>query len=137
MNKENKKTPYSIMKSAIDKTFEPSEEEIKTVNSFFLTRYISNDPSTIYIANILNCNAKNIPIDAQYKFIRNSTMEKVAFINYPKKEKLITDKELKLIMKYYKCSESVAKDYVKVLGLEKTQEILDKYKNLNKRKKGS
>lgn len=128
MNKENKKTPYSIMKSAVDKSFEPSEEEIKTINSFFLTRYVSNDPSTIYIANILNCNVKNIPIEAQYKFIRQSTMEKVSFINYPKKEKLVTDKELKSIMKYYKCNEGVAKDYIKILGPEKTKEIIDKYK---------
>ena len=132
---ENKKTPYSIMKSAVDKSFEPSIEEMKSVNSFFLTRYISNDPSTIYIANILNCNARNIPVDAQYKFIRNSTMEKVAFINYPKKDKLITDKDLKLIIEYYKCSEIVAKEYVKILGPEKTQEILDKYKNISKQLK--
>jgi hypothetical protein len=118
------------MKSAIDKTFEPTDAEIKTINSFFLTRYVSNDPSTIYIANILNCNAKIIPIEAQYKFIRNSTMEKVAFINYPKKEKIITDKELKIIMKYYDCNESIAREYVTILGKEKTQEILDKYKNV-------
>ena len=133
-DKETKRTPYSIMKSAIDKKFMPNTEEIKTVNSFFLTRYVSNDPSTIYIANILNCNAKIIPIEAQYKFIRNSTMEKVAFISYPKKEKLISDKDLKLVMQYYKCSESVAKDYVKILGVQKTQDIVDKYKNIGKKK---
>jgi len=130
-----KKSPYSIMKSAIDKSFNPTSEEIKTINSFFLTRYVSNDPSTIYIANILNCNTKFIPIEAQYKFIRNSTMEKVAFINYPKKEKIISDKDLKFIMKYYKCGESTAKDYVKILGPEKTQEIVDKYLNIGKKKR--
>jgi len=122
------------MKSAIDKKFMPNTEEIKSVNSFFLTRYVSNDPSTIYIANILNCNARIIPIEAQYKFIRNSTMEKVAFINYPKKEKLVSDKDLKLVMQYYKCNEIIAKDYVKILGVEKTQEIVDKYKNIGKKK---
>ena len=127
--KKTKRTPYSVMKSAVNKTFIPSIEEIKSINSFFLVRYVSNDPSTIYIANILNCNAKVIPIEAQYKFIRNSTMEKVAFVNYPKKEKLISDKDLKLIMQYYKCNESVAKDYVRVLGVQRTQEIVDKYKN--------
>lgn len=130
-----KKTPYSIMKSAVDKSFEPTEEELKTVNSFFLTRYVSNDPSTIYIANILNCNVKNIPIEAQYKFIRNSTMEKVAFINYPKKERIISDKELKIIMLHYNCNENIAKEYVKIMGIEKTQEILDKYKDIKKFKK--
>jgi hypothetical protein len=121
------------MKSSVDKSFDPTKEEIKSLNSFFLVRYISNDPNSIYIANILNCNVKNIPIEAQYNFVRNSTLSKVAFINYPKKEKLVTDKELKLIMQYYKCSSKVAKDYIEVLGPEKTQEILEKYKNIKKK----
>ena len=124
-----KATPYDIMKSSVNKSFIPTKEEIRTLNSFFLVRYISNDPNSIYIANILNCNVKNIPIEAQYNFIRNSTLSKVAFINYPKKEKLISDKDLKLIMKHYKCNANVAKDYIKILGPEKTQEILKKYKN--------
>ena len=128
-----KATPYNVMKSSVDKSFKPTEEEIKTLNSFFLVRYISNDPNSIYIANILNCNVKNIPIEAQYNFVRNSTLSKVAFINYPKKEKLVSDKELKLIMSYYKCSANVAKDYIKILGTEKTQEILEKYKNIKKK----
>lgn len=115
------------MKSAVDKTFEPSEEEIKTINSFFLIRYISNDPSTIYIANVLNC-SKNIPVNAQYKFVRNSTMDRVSFVNYPKKEKTSTTKELKLVMQYYKCNESTAKEYIKILGVKETQKIIQKYK---------
>jgi len=114
------------MKSAVDKTFMPSIEEIQSVNSFFLIRYISNDPSSIYIANILNCNY-SIPIEAQYNFVRNSTLDKVAFINYPKKEKLFSDKDLKIIMKHFKISENVAKEYITILGKDKTAEILDKY----------
>ncbi|MHB8097966.1 MAG: hypothetical protein ACYDD5_00040 [Sulfuricurvum sp.] len=118
------------MKSAVDKTFMPTPEEIKTINSFFLIRYISNDPSSIYIANMLNCNY-SIPIEAQYNFVRHSTLNKVSFINYPKKEKLISDKDLKIIMRHFKINEIVAKDYIKILGTDKTKEILDKYSNIN------
>ncbi len=93
-----KQTPYNVMKSAVDKKFKPTMEELKSLNSFFLIRYISNDPNSIYIANILNCN-HTIPIEAQYNFVRNSTLDKVAFINYPKKEKIISDKEMKQLLK--------------------------------------
>ena len=126
------KTSYDVMKSAVDKKFVPSVEEIKSLNSFFLIRYISNDPNSIYIANILNCN-HTIPIEAQYNFIRNSTLDKVAFINYPKKEKLISDKELKIIIRHFKINENVAKEYIKILGPVKTEEILKKYSHLKQK----
>jgi len=122
-----KRTPYSIMKSSVDKSFEPSAEEIQKVNSFFLTRFISNDPSTIYIANTLNCYVKHIPIEAQYKFVRNSTMDKINFINYPKREKLISDKDLNVIAYHYKCNLGIAREYVKILGIEKSEDIVKKY----------
>ena len=131
-DKSTKHTPYNIMKSAVDKKIVPSTEEIKKINSFFLVRYISNDPASIYIANALNCNFK-IPIEAQYNFVLNSTLDKVAFINYPKKERIISDKEMKIVMRHYKVNEVVAKDYVKILGLEKTQELLQKYNHILKK----
>ena len=122
------------MKSAVDKKFIPCSEELKSINSFFLVRYISNDPNSIYIANMLNCN-HTIPIEAQYNFVRNSTLNKVAFINYPKKEKLVKDAELKIIMSHFKVNNSVAKDYIKILGTEKTKEIILKYTSFGKIKK--
>jgi hypothetical protein len=130
MSNNKPKTPYSIMKSAVDKTFVPTNDELKKINSFFLTRFISNDPSTIYIANTLNCYVKNIPIESQYNFVRNSTMDKINFINYPKKERIISDKELNIIAHYYKCNLAIAKQYVEILGLDRTNEILTKYKNI-------
>jgi len=128
--KETKRTPYSIMKSSVDKSFMPSDEEIRKINSFFLTRFVSNDPSTIYIANTLNCYVKNIPIEAQYKFVRNSTMDKINFINYPKQEKIISDKDLNIIAYHYKCNLSIATEYVKILGPEKSKEIIEKYNGI-------
>ena len=121
-----KHTPYNVMKSSVDKKITPSIEEIKKVNSFFLVRYISNDPASIYIANALNCNFR-IPIEAQYNFVLNSTLDKVAFINYPKKERIVSDKHLKIISEHFKITEIVAKDYVKIMGEEKTLEIISHY----------
>jgi len=127
-------TPYNIMKSSVDKLIVPSVEEVKKINSFFLVRFISNDPASIYIANALNCMSK-IPMQAQYNFVLNSTLDKVAFINYPKKEKIVSDKELQIVMRHYKVNESVAKDYVKIMGVEKTQDIIEKYHHMNSKKK--
>jgi len=117
------------MKSAIKKDYNPTPDEIKSLNSFFLVRYISNDPNTIYIANALNCNT-NIPIDAQYKLVRNSTLDRVAFINYPKKEKVLDGKSLKIIMYHFKVNETIAIEYVKTMGKEETKKVLDMYKNI-------
>jgi hypothetical protein len=109
---ENKvRTSYEIMKSAVDKSFEPTAEELLRVNPFFLIRYISNDPSTIHIANVLN-NFSNIPVDCQYKFVRNTTIDKISFINYNKKEKI---KDIELIMKHYNISESLAEEYYEII----------------------
>jgi predicted choloylglycine hydrolase len=133
MEKKLPHTPYNIMKSSVDNLIIPSPDEIRKINSFFLVRYISNDPASIYIANALNCMHK-IPMEAQYSFVLNSTLDKVAFINYPKKEKIVSNKELKVIANHFKINDILAKEYVTILGLEKTQEILDKYEQINYKK---
>lgn len=107
----SEKTSYEIMKSAIDKSFEPSLEEMNKINPFFFARYISNDPSTIHIANVLN-NFSNIPIDCQYKLVRYSTIDKISFINYNKK---IKSKDIEVIMKYYNTNEETAKEYLEII----------------------
>jgi len=117
------------MKSAVDNKIEPTLEEINKINSFFLIRYVSNDPSSIYIANTLNIYPK-IPVYAQYKFIKFATLDKVAFINYPKKEFNIPIKVMKIICYHFKINEILAKEYVKLLGDERVEEIIKKYKNI-------
>ncbi len=126
---EIKHTNYNIMKSAVDGKIDPTPEEISKINSFFLVRYVSNDPASIYIANALNCR-QNIPIYAQYKFIRYSTLDKVAFISYPKKEFKISAKTIKIICKHFNINETVAKDYIKIMGDERTEEIVKKYEGI-------
>ena len=126
-----KHTKYNIMKSAVDKKINPSPEEIESINSFFLIRYVSNDPASIYIANALNCRP-NIPIYAQYKFIRYSTLDKVAFIAYPKKEFKVNPKTLKILCNHFKVNEQIAKEYIKILGDDKVDEILKKYEGIKR-----
>jgi len=125
-NKETKMTPYKIMKSAIDNSYEPTLKEKQNINPFFLLRFVSNDPNTIYIANMLNI-YKSIPIEIQYNFIKNSSLEKIAFINYPKKHSGYDLKEINVIKKYYSCNTNTAKDYIDILGPKRVQEIIEKY----------
>jgi len=127
-NEDIKHTNYNVMKSSVDGKINPTMDEIKNLNSFFLVRYISNDPVSIYIANALNCYPK-IPIYAQYKFIRYSTLDKVAFISYPKKEFKMAAKDMRIICNHFNINETIAKDYIKILGDERTEEIIKKYKN--------
>ena len=124
-----KHTNYNIMKSAVDNKIQPSIEEINKINPFFLVRYISNDPASIYIANALNCHPL-IPVYAQYLFIKYSTLDRVAFINYPKKDRKISNKEIKILCKHFNISEPIAKEYGEILGEERIKEIVDKYDHL-------
>lgn len=130
--KDKKRTPYSIIKSAVDKSFMPTKEELSKINSFFLVRYISNDPNTIYIANTLNCNVSFIPIEAQYKFVRESTLNKVAFINYPKKDKKYSKQNIKLIKTHYKCNDRIAKEYIDLMPEEEINKLLQQYETILK-----
>jgi len=118
-----KRTSYDIIKSSISKEFTPSDEDLKRTNKFFLIRFISSDPSTISLANLLNL-YPDIPTSACYKFIRNSSSS--TKIAYPKNtlHDIIRDKnKLKMIMKYYKCSIKLAKRYYDILPEEQYVKI--------------
>ena len=112
----SEKNVYQIMKSSLDNSFEPTEKEIKKINSFLYLKLISNDPLYIHIANTLNF-FKNIDIVNKYKFIKNSSINKIKFINFSKtKEEKEKNKKIKKIMKKYKCNEDIAEEYYFILN---------------------
>ena len=113
-----KLTQYQLMKSAIDKSsnINPNENEIKRINSFLFLKLISNDPVYIHIANTLNF-FKNIDILNQYRFIKNSSISKIKFINFSKsKEEKEKKKVIKEIMNKYKCNKEIANEYYEILN---------------------
>lgn len=127
--KEVKNTGFAIMASAIKKDFIPSPEEIKSINSFMMCRWISNHPLGVEVSNIIN-NATDIPIETQYWLVR-SMMNNVRYIKYPKKTS-DEDKDITIIAEHYKCNFLQAKQYYKILPEEERNKLLNKYKNFGR-----
>jgi len=105
-----KLSPYKVMTSILS-DYNPSKEEKLSINSFFLVRWMSNSPLAIYISNTINRYYKEMPVDKQYDFAKDTLRrDGVRYIKYTKKEEnpleVITN-----ISKYYKVSIITAKSY--------------------------
>jgi len=127
-----KKTSYEIIKSSVDRSFEPTKEQIQAINPFFLIRFISNDPSTIYFANAIN-SFSDVPVNAQYSYIKNCNLNNVSFINFKKKDKEYIKDDIITLCKHFKCNEIVLNDYLTILSKDQVSEILIKYKRKSKK----
>lgn len=116
---------YEVMTSAYKKDFIPSTNELNLLNSFMLCRWMSNNIDSVEFANFINNNT-DIPINAQYWGAR-SIMNKVSYISRPQKDDKLNEYE-ECIRRYYNVSFDVAKQYCKMLPLEKQEEIFNKFK---------
>ena len=125
------RTMFSIMASAIKKDFTPTLEEINSINPFMFCRWLSNSPLGIDYANYFN-NAIDIPMFAQYHFIRN-TVDNVKYIVNIKKD-TSNNAEIEILSEYYSCSYAVAKQYHKILPADELEKILIKYRHIGRTK---
>lgn len=123
MSEQTAKTPYEVMASTIKKDFIPTDDEIKTMNSFIMCRWLSNHPVGVELANYINTNF-TMDITIQYWLVR-SYMKGIKYIAYPKKDN-DKNENIELICNHYNCNVSIAKSYLKLL----TKEHLDEIKKL-------
>ena len=112
MNK--KKSSYQIMTSILS-NYNPTLEEKLTINGFFFTRYLSNNPKAIHIGNVFNRYYKEIPLNIQYDLAKQLLKGKIKFIQFPKKEKNL-DIIIINISKFYKINIDKAKEYYNIMG---------------------
>lgn len=126
-----KKNMFQIMKSAIDRTFIPNQSEMNQINSFLFTRWISNHPFGIKIAEFIN-NSTDVPINAQY-WLARSTLQSVRYIAYPKKEDT-KDKDIQLLSEHYNINYSLAREYHRMLPKEELEKIKNKYRHIGRTK---
>ncbi len=119
MTKPKTKSPYIIMTSIL-KEANPSKEELQNINTFFFTRWLSNNRYTMPIAFELNLHY-NIPPEVQYLFANDyveltNMRKKVKFIGQ-QKEKMHPDlqKLLDNISRRYNINENSAYDYLKLM----------------------
>lgn len=101
-----------------------SQEELKDVNPYLLNRYLSMNKDYIDIVNY----CQFIPQDKKeqyYKIYLGLIPQKKVWLNYIKSKVKQPDKNLlKILANYFECSTREIKDYLKIISIEKQQEIL-------------
>jgi hypothetical protein len=119
-----KKSMYEVQNSILKKDFIPTDEELKSLNSFLICRWLSSHPYTIEISNFINSNY-DLPIKAQYWFAR-SFVSKVKYIILPKKEKEDLT-YIEIIAKEYECNLDLARRYMNILPKSEIDRIYEKW----------
>ena len=112
---------YDIMVSAHKKDFIPTDDEINTINSFMMCRWMSNNINTVEFANFINCNT-DMPLKGQY-WLARAVMNSVGYITRLQKEDQMSELE-QAISFNYDVDFDVAKEYAKMLPDNKKEEIL-------------
>lgn len=121
-----KRNPYQVMTNILKKEFKPSDEEMKSVNSFMMVRWLSNHPQSIAVANYIN-NNHTMDIVQQYTLAYN-TVHGIKYIANKGKEKH-NDEVLDILSEHYNLRYELAKEYLKMLPEEEVQRIVGMYKN--------
>lgn len=123
-------SPWLVMGTVLNGKV-PTEEQIKSINSFFFCRWLSNERKTVPIAAIIN-RYYNMPVPMQYKFakvqIQNSDARRIKYIDYSKvKIPEMLQKLLDNIKRYYKVSEETAKEYFELMSDKERDRLMEMY----------
>ena len=114
------------------KTTEPTLDEKKSINSFFMCRWLGNNINTLPIANMLNI-YYGIPIEVQYRFAKDiiktrEISKKVKFINFSKdKMDQKLQKLLDNISRKYNVSAQEAQEYFKLMNNDERNRLYHLY----------
>ena len=126
-------TPWQTMTSLLNNK-EPTREEKEKINSFFLVRWLANDPNTLQMANYIN-RFYNMPEIMQYQFCDDylklsGIKNRVKFIYY-QKEKIDKDYQTYIdsIQKKYNLNTQQAENYYKILPKTDLEKIKTTYEN--------
>jgi len=132
---ESKRNTWNIMSSAFNHNFTPTGEEISNISSFVFCRLISNHIFGSLITNFISVYPE-IPIEAQYKLIRNS-MPKIKYLKYPSSQKAEKTEIIENICDLYNCNIQTAIEYCALMTDAEKERISEKYKyqKIEKRKR--
>lgn len=120
---------FKTMTSVLNKQKTPSDEEIRKIQPYIFCRWLSGNPGTIPAANQLN-RYYNIPIENQYKMIKEAFAGKIKFIPFPKNSTEDVLKEIVYISRHFNINLEKAKEYLELISPEELREIVDAYAEL-------
>ena len=125
--KASERNMFTVIATAAQRNFIPTEEEYDKISSYLFLRYFSNDPYGLMLVNDLNIR-NNIPRKWEYWFMRILMPPSTRYIRYNKKEKFEDEELLEHLRHYYKCSENTAKEYYEMLPKDEIERIKGLYK---------
>jgi len=119
---------FKTMTGVLDKKKTPTDEEIKKIPSFIFCRWLSGNPHAIFAANQINY-YYDIPIENQYKMIKEVFAGKIRYIPYPKSETSQTEKSVEYLADYFKLSLEKAREYLEFIDKDELNNIVTMYRD--------
>lgn len=111
---------FDILKNvSCNKDASALNEPYEEYSPFIFNRYLAAEKDCLFAVSMMN-ERRNIPQNVQNLFYFHALTKRNRFFKFEKKEK---KNDLDIIMKYYKCSYSVAKEYMKILTKEQIEII--------------
>lgn len=123
---EEKFNLFKTMTGVLDKNKNETISNINKIPSYMFCKWLSGNPKTIFDANFINLHY-NMPIEAQYKLIRQTHLGKVKYIQWVKNEK-DDSKEIETVAKHLKFSFQKAKEFISLADKDEINSILEIYK---------
>ena len=123
---------WMVMTTIIKPNQTATSEEIETINSWMLSRWLSNNQFTTPIANVLN--RYSLSKEIEYKFANTycqlvDIYGKVSFIQYKtEKNPEMLQRVLDNIKRKYKVNEQEAKQYFRLMTSDQKDQMMDMYK---------
>lgn len=115
------KTPFDFIKNIKEKTGDIySEENKSSYTPFIVNRSLSFGNQTIFFANEMN-RKSHIDKDMQYGFYYHGMPKIKGFDKWLKPEK--SSEDITLIIEYYQCSLSKAKEIINILNEAQLSDI--------------
>jgi hypothetical protein len=114
---------WDVMNSSINKKIKPTLAEKQKINEFMFHKLLARFENSLELA--LMFTTRDIPVEYQYKIV--DMLVPKAFIPFEKNKKNIEDGTIENIIKYYRCSESVAEQYASLMPEHEKQRINEKF----------
>jgi len=120
---------WDVMNSAIDKKVKPTLSEKQGVSEFMFHKLLARFEGTLDFA--LMFTTKDIPIEHQWDVINK--MVPKSNVGFERGKKKFDDQTLNNVVKYYRCSERVAEQYLEIMPEFEIERINGKYNKNSKR----
>lgn len=114
------------MWSSLDKSKNPTDEDLNKIQSYIFCKWLSGDYRTIYDANIFNL--YNIPVKNQYFYIKHKHAGNIRNIKYIKSNKDDINIDVNNISNFYKVNLDKAREYLEFISQDELLKLREIYR---------